>query len=64
MDPIGNKTNSTNLYPSTKGYLRETGKSQKVNPIYLNLKFIFGIIQNITNACQVCLSAYFKKYYT
>ena len=31
------KTNSTNLYPSTKGYLRETCKSQNINPIYLTL---------------------------
>ena len=30
-----NKANSTNLYPPTKGYLRETCKSQKINPIYL-----------------------------
>ena len=30
-----NKTNSTNLYPPTKGYLRETCKSPNVNPIYL-----------------------------
>ena len=32
-----NKTNSTNLYPPMKGYLRETCKSQNINPIYLNL---------------------------
>ena len=32
-----NKTNSTNLYPPTKGYLRETCKSQNINPIYLTL---------------------------
>ena len=51
----GNKTNSTNLYPPTKGNLRETCKSQNINPIYLNLKLTFGIIQIITNACQVCL---------
>ena len=47
--------NSTNLYPPTKGYLRETCKSQNINPIYLKLKFTFGIIQIITNDCQVCL---------
>ena len=29
--------NSTNLYPPTKGYLRETCKSQNINPIYLTL---------------------------
>ena len=52
-----NKTNSTNLYPPTKGYLRETCKSQNINPIYLNLKFTFGIIQIITYACLVCFSA-------
>ena len=34
---IRNKTNSTNLYPPTKGYLRETCKSQNINPIYLTL---------------------------
>ena len=34
---ISNKTNSTNLYPPTKGYLRETCKSQNINPIYLTL---------------------------
>ena len=34
---ICNKTNSTNLYPPTKGYLRETCKSQNINPIYLTL---------------------------
>ena len=32
-----NKTNLTNLYPPTKGYLRETCKSQNINPIYLAL---------------------------
>ena len=32
-----NKANSTNLYPSTKGNLRETCKSQNINPIYLTL---------------------------
>ena len=32
-----NKANSTNLYPPTKDYLRETGKSQNINPIYLTL---------------------------
>ena len=32
-----NKTNSMNLYPPTKGYLRETCKSQNINPIYLTL---------------------------
>ena len=32
-----NKANSTNLYPPTKGYLRETCKSQNINPIYLTL---------------------------
>ena len=31
------KTNSANLYPPTKGYLRETCKSQNINPIYLTL---------------------------
>ena len=48
-----NETNLMNSYPPTKGYLRETCKSQNINPIYLNLKFTFGIIQIITNACQV-----------
>ena len=32
-----NKANSTNLYPPTKGYLRETCKSQNIYPIYLTL---------------------------
>ena len=32
-----NKTNSTNLYPPMKGYLRETCKSQNINPINLTL---------------------------
>ena len=32
-----NKANLTNLYPPTKGYLRETCKSQNINPIYLTL---------------------------
>ena len=32
-----NKTNSTNLYPLTKGYLRETCKSQNINAINLTL---------------------------
>ena len=31
------KANSTNLYPPMKGYLRETCKSQNINPIYLTL---------------------------
>ena len=35
--PLDNKANSTNLYPPTKGYLRETCKSQNINPIYLTL---------------------------
>ena len=37
---IFNKTNSTNLYPPTNGYilyLRETCKSQNINPICLTL---------------------------
>ena len=34
---VFNKTNSTNLYPPTKGYLRETCKSQIITPIYLTL---------------------------
>ena len=33
----GNNTNSRNLYPPTRGYLRETCKSQNINPIYLTL---------------------------
>ena len=32
-----NKANSTNLYPPTKGNLRETCKSQNINLIYLTL---------------------------
>ena len=32
-----NKANLTNLCPPTKGYLRETCKSQNINPIYLTL---------------------------
>ena len=32
-----NKANSKNLYPPTKGYLRETCKSENKNPIYLTL---------------------------
>ena len=35
--PKAHKANSTNLYPPTKGYLRETCKSQNINPIYLTL---------------------------
>ena len=34
-DIYNNKANSTNLYPPTKGYMRETCKSQNINPIYL-----------------------------
>ena len=49
------KTNSMNLYPPTKGYVREMCKSQNINPIYLNLKFTFGIIQIIANAGQGCV---------
>ena len=52
-----NKTNSFNLYTPMKGYFREIRKSQNINPIYLNHKFNFGIIQIIRNACQVCFSA-------
>ena len=33
---IENKTNSSNSYPPTKGYFRETCKSQNIKPIYLN----------------------------
>ena len=36
-DSTVNKTSLTNLYPPTKGYLRETCKSQNINPIYLTL---------------------------
>ena len=36
-DLTTNKTSSTNLYPHTKAYLRETCKSQNINPIYLTL---------------------------
>ena len=34
---VKNKANLTNLYPPTKSYLRETCKSQNINPIYLTL---------------------------
>ena len=45
-------------------YFRKACQSQKINPNYLNLKFIFGIIQIITTACQICLITLFnaKKY--
>ena len=56
MTAVLNKTNSTNLYHPTKGYLRETCKSQNINPIYLTLSSPC-IIQIITNTCQVCFSA-------
>ena len=49
------KTNSSNFYPLTKVYFRETYKSQNINHIYLNPQFTFGIIRIIANACQVCL---------
>ena len=48
------------LYPPTKGYLRETCKLQNIYPIYVSLKTAFGIIQIITNVCQVCFSALFN----
>ena len=54
LEALDNKTNSSNLYPPTKGYFRETCKSQNINPTYLNPKFTFDIIQTITNACSVC----------
>ena len=38
---IPNKTNSTNLYPPTKCYLREICKSKNINPIYLTLSSLF-----------------------
>ena len=50
------KTNSSNLYPPTNDYFRETCKSQKINPIYLDPKFTLGIIRIISKACQVCFS--------
>ena len=54
--------NSSTSYPPTKGYsVREACKSQNINPIYLNPKFTFGIIQIITNAGQVCFSPKFNK---
>ena len=34
---INNKANLTYLYPPTKGYLRDTCKSQNITPIYLTL---------------------------
>ena len=37
MDHLEIKANSMNLYPPTKGNLRETCKSQNINPIYLTL---------------------------
>ena len=35
-----NKTNSSNLYPPTKGYLRETCKSQNINLIYQKFTWV------------------------
>ena len=40
-----------------EGLLRETCKSQNINPILSSPWFTFSIIQIITNACQVCFSA-------
>ena len=56
-----NKTNSPNLYPPMKGYFRETYKSQNINPIYLNPKLTFRIIQIIANHCQVWFRSKFNK---
>ena len=46
--------NSSILYPPTKGYFRETCKSQNINPISPTLKFILGISQIITKPFQLC----------
>ena len=43
-----NKTNSSNLYPPIRGYIRETCKSQHINPISPTLKFTLGIIHLLT----------------
>ena len=43
--PKSNMANSLNLYPKTKGYFRETCKSQNINLISLTPKFNLGIIQ-------------------
>ena len=43
-----NKTKSSNLYPLTKGCVKEICKSQNINPIYIDPKFTFDIIQIIT----------------
>ena len=41
----------------TKGYFRETCKSQNINPTSPTPNFPLGIIQIITKACQLCFSA-------
>ena len=38
-----NKANSLNLYPMTKGYFRETCKSQNINLISPTPRFNLGI---------------------
>ena len=53
-----NKTNSSNLYPSTKNYFRETCKSQNINPIAPTHMFTLGIIQIITKTSQLCSTSH------
>ena len=54
---IENKTNWTNLYPPTKGYLRETCKSQNINPIYLALSSPSVLFRSQQTSHQVYFSA-------
>ena len=50
-----NKANSFNLYPKTKGYLRETCKSQNMNFISPTTNFNFDIIQIIIKSLLTIL---------
>ena len=43
--PKSNKANPLNLYPKTKGYFRETCKSQNINMNLPTPKFKLGIIR-------------------
>ena len=49
----GNKTNSMNLYPPTKGYLRETCKSQNILFCLFVCLFVFVALRPMSTAMVI-----------
>ena len=56
-----NKANLLNLYHRDGGLLRETYKSQNINPTSPTPKFIFGIIMITVKSLSAFFSAKFNK---